>query len=77
MTRDGHLALVHSSPAPGSYPEGVVCGPCSEYFGFAFKPMVTIKPQRAMRQPDGSIALDQPVILCSQCERRGHRTILF
>jgi hypothetical protein len=71
--------VVLAYPQPGSHdhhPAGVTCASCTAHYGFTFRPTVTIRPQRAMRLPSGAILIENPTVLCAQCQARGIETVL-
>lgn len=72
------MALVLAHPQPGTIARagGVECPRCSEFFGFLFRPTVSIKPQRALRLSTGTIVIENPTVVCAICADRGVETIL-
>lgn len=71
----GGLALV-AKPGLVHRPTGVICPVCTQFFGFDFRPMVTIQPTHCLVLSSGSLVIDNPVIVCAQCRERGVETIL-
>lgn len=70
-----HLALVVTPAAPHR-PTGVICPVCTSFFGFPFRPKVSIQPTECFVLASGSVVIDNPVIVCAQCRERGVETIL-